>query len=288
LPRPKFGCQLPLDVADPEHLIEVARECEDLGYDSIWAYDHLSPYWLRSGIALECWTLLSAVAARTSKIRLGSLVTNVNLRNPALLAKMTSTVDCISGGRLIVGLGTGDRMSAHEMQTHGYHFPSLDDRVNRLRDTILVLRALWTGERVSVTGKSFEISNALSLPKPIQKPGPPIWIGGRHKLILDIVAELGDGWNYWGLDKKELGDREKYLFAKCAEVGRLPIDMIKSWAGKVDGTSQSSKNLTIIEDMRRQLLSKTSEHTDYFIASFGRGSDRKAYEAFAEAVRSFA
>jgi alkanesulfonate monooxygenase SsuD/methylene tetrahydromethanopterin reductase-like flavin-dependent oxidoreductase (luciferase family) len=288
LPRPKFGCQLPQDIPDPEHLIEIAKECESLGYDSVWAYDHLSPYWLRSGRALESWILLSAVAARTSKIRVGSLVTNVNLRNPALLAKMTSTVDCISGGRLIVGLGTGDRMSVREMQAHGYHFPSLDERIDRLRETILILRALWTGEKVSVRGKTFEVSNALSLPKPKQKPGPPIWIGGKHKLILDIVAELADGWNYWGLDKKVLGEREKYLFAKCAELGRPHMDLVKSWTGKVNRTGQCSSSLTIVEDMKRQLLSKTSEHTDYFIASFGSDSDRKAYEAFAEAVNSFA
>ena len=288
MPRPKFGCQLPQDIPDPERLIEIAKECESLGYDSVWAYDHLSPYWLRSGRALECWTLLSAVAARTSKIRVGSLVTNVNLRNPALLAKMTSTVDCISGGRLIVGLGTGDRMSAPEMQTHGYRFPSLDERIDRLRETILILRALWTGEKISVRGKTFEVSNALSLPKPKQKPGPPIWIGGKHKLILDIVAELADGWNYWGLDKKDLGERENYLFAKCAELGRPHIDLVKSWTGKVDGTGQCSNGLTIVEDMKRQLLSTTSEHTDYFIASFGSDSERKAYEAFADAVNSFA
>jgi len=287
LSRPKFGCQLPQNIPDPERLIEVAKECESLGYDSVWAYDHLSPYWLRSGNALECWTLLSAVAARTSKIRVGSLVTNVNLRNPALLAKMTSTVDCISGGRLIVGLGTGDRLSVREMQTNGYHFPSLDERIDCLRETILILRALWTGEIVSVRGKTFEISNALSLPKSKQKPGPPIWVGGRHKLILDVVAELADGWNYWGLDKKELCEREKYLFAKCVEVGRPHVDLIKSWAGKVDGTGQRSRNSTTVEGMKRQLLSNTSEHTDYFIASFGRDADRKAYEAFAEAVKSF-
>jgi hypothetical protein len=173
------------------------------------------------------------------------------------------------------------------METHGYHFASLDERIDRLRETILILRAMWTGERVSVRGKKFEISNALSLPKPKQKPGPPIWIGGKHKLILDIVAELADGWNYWGLNKKELRERENYLFAKCTEVGRSQMDIIKSWAGRVDGTNQSSANATIIEDMKRQLLSNTSEHTDYFIASFGRDSDRKTYEAFAEAVKSF-
>jgi hypothetical protein len=107
-------------------------------------------------------------------------------------------------------------------------------------------------------------------------------------MILDVVAELADGWNYWGLDKKELEEREKYLFTKCAEVGRPYMDLVKSWTGKVDGTGQCSSNLTIVEDIKRRLLSTTSEHTDYFIASFGRDSNRKAYEAFAEAVKSFA
>lgn len=289
MPRPKFGLQLPQDTPNPDRLVEIARECEALGYDSVWAYDHLAPYWLRSGTAIECWTMLSAIAARTSKIRIGSLVTNVNLRNPALLAKMTSTVDCISGGRLIVGLGSGDRMSAHEMQSYGYHFPSLEQRIGRLRDTILILRELWTGENVSVVGNTFEVSNALSLPKPKQEPGPPIWIGGKHDMILDIVAELADGWNYWDMNKRELDEREKYLFAKCSEFGRPHTDLIKSWAGNV-GTEarQPSAKSTVVDSMRRMLLSKTSRYTDYFIASFGHRADREAYEAFAEAVRSLA
>lgn len=287
--HPKFGLQLPQDTPNPDHLIEVAKECEALGYDSVWAYDHLSPYWLPSGRAMECWTLLSAVAARTSKIRIGSLVTNVNLRNPALLAKMTSTVDCISGGRLIVGLGPGDRMSAHEMQSHGYHFPSLERRISRLRDTILILREMWTGENISVVGKTSGVSNALSLPEPKQEPGPPIWIGGKHHMILDLVAELADGWNYWDLDKGLLEEREKYLFAKCAEFGRSPEDLLKSWAGTVDNEVRRSYNKSMMVDsIRRMLLSKTSKYTDYFIASFGHESDREAYEAFAEAVKSLA
>ena len=107
-------------------------------------------------------------------------------------------------------------------------------------------------------------------------------------MILDIIAELGDGWNYWGLGKKEIVAREKYLFAKCVEAGRSQTNLVESWAGKVDTTGQRSSNLTLAEDIQRQLLSKTTEHVNYFIASFGRGSDRKAYEAFAEAVKSIA
>ena len=107
-------------------------------------------------------------------------------------------------------------------------------------------------------------------------------------MILDVIAELADGWNYWDLDKKEIVARENYLFAKCVEAGRSQTNLVESWAGKVDATGQRSSKLTLVEDIQGQLLSKTSEHVDYFIASFGCGSDRKAYEAFAEAVKSIA
>jgi len=107
----RFGCQLPQDLDDFDRLVDVAKNCERLGYDSLWVYDHLSPFWSRSGRVLECWTTMSAIAGRTETVKVGSLVTNIALRNPSLLAKMSSTVDNISGGRLILGLGTGDKMS---------------------------------------------------------------------------------------------------------------------------------------------------------------------------------
>ena len=166
----KFGCQLPLETGDFDRVIEIARECEGLGYDSVWAYDHLSPFWTRSGETLECWTTLSAVAERTNKVKVGSLVTNANLRNPSLLAKMTSTVDIISRGRLILGLGAGDKMSRHELQSYGYKFQSLRVRVEALRETILILKAMWTGDKSSFHGKHYQITQAVNLPKPIQKP----------------------------------------------------------------------------------------------------------------------
>ena len=172
LPDLKFGCQLPQGIADSDHVIEVAVECERLGYDSVWAYDHLSPFWVRSGQALECWTLLAAVAARTSRIKIGSLVTNVNFRNPALLAKMTSTLDDISGGRLVVGLGVGDRLSRNELRSYGYKLPPLDERIARLRETIQILKSMWTEDNATFAGKHFRTSRARNYPKPRHKPPP--------------------------------------------------------------------------------------------------------------------
>ncbi|HUK27319.1 MAG TPA: LLM class flavin-dependent oxidoreductase [Candidatus Acidoferrales bacterium] len=284
MPDIKFGCQLPQD-SDPDHAIETAVKCEQLGYDSVWAYDHLSPYWLRSGRALECWTLLAAVAARTSRIKIGSLVTNINFRNPALLAKMTSSLDNISDGRLIVGLGVGDRLSQSELHRYGYEFRPLNERINRLREVTQILKSMWTNDEASFKGNHFRISHAHNYPKPGQKRRPPIWIGGRHRKVLDVVAEMADGWNCWGLNKLELAQREAYLKSKCVELGRKQNSLVKSWAGNLVAGSKGESNSTVIDEIRGELLRNTNGETDYFIASFNTRASPKAYEAFAEAVK---
>jgi len=282
----KFGCQLPQDTSDTNHIFEVAKDCESLGYDSVWTYDHLAPYWLHSRSSLEAWTLLSAIAARTSKIKIGSLVTNVSLRNPTLLAKMTSTVDNISGGRLIVGLGVGDRMSLEEMHSYGYMFPPLESRITLLRETIMTLKAMWSGNEVSLSGRLVKVSNALCVPKPKQQPGPPIWVGGRHRRVLDVAAELADGWNHWGLTRQKLARQEAYLLAACTRVHRNRDTITESWAGSLP--TLPPDGLSVVESMRSELILRNGDETDYFIASLPARADRKAYECFAEAVRSIA
>ena len=285
MPNIKFGCQLPQD-GDPDRAIEAAVECEQLGYDSVWAYDHLSPFWLSSGRALECWTLLAAVAARTSRIKIGSLVTNINFRNPAMLAKMSSTLDNISGGRLIVGLGVGDRLSRSELHAYGYGFHPLNRRVERLRETIQILKSMWTNNDSSFEGKQFRLLHARNYPKPMQKPYPPIWIGGKHRKILDVVAAIADGWNYWGLNKTELAKREAYLKSKCVEFGRKPGSLVRSWAGPMAAGRNGEPYATIVDEIESELLKNTNGETDYFIASFDTTTSPKLYRAFAEAVKS--
>jgi len=281
----KFGCQIPQDTLDIDHLIDVALECERLGYDSVWAYDHLSPFWISSGKALECWMLLPAIAVRTSRIKIGSLVTNINLRNPALLAKMASTLDHISGGRLIVGLGVGDRLSRNELTTYGYRFPPTNERIARLRETIQILKSMWTEAESSFEGKHFRISHAHNYPKPKQRPHPPVWIGGKHHKLLDVIVEMADGWNYWGLTRGELAERESYLLSKCAKVDRKPESIIKSWAGALPAGRKDAAYSEVVEGFKAELLKRTDSRTDYFIGSFEATLPR-AYEAFAEAVKS--
>lgn len=289
MPNVKIGCQLPQGADNFDRIVEVARECEKLGYDSVWLYDHLSPFWAHSSEALECWTTLSAVAARTSKVKIGTLVTNVGLRNPGLLAKMASTVDNISGGRLILGLGTGDRMSREELGSYGYKFPSLEERVELLKENILILKAMWTKDLVTFHGKHYEISDAVNLPKPKQHPHPPIWIGGKHLRILDVVAELADGWNYWGFSKSELERCKSYLSVKCRDYGRNPDSIVKSWAGTYVSLSQgSSGRAEVMRNIVTRLRKQTDASTKYFIASFGSQASPESYQTFADAAMNLA
>lgn len=274
---PKFGCILPHDSADFDHVLEVARTCEDLGYDSIWAFDHLAPYWTSSKSNLECWTTLSSLAGYTKEIKLGSLVINVNLRHPSLLAKMASTLDVISRGRIILGLGTGDRLSKEELTSFGYTFRSLDERISQLKETIQILNGLWTTDDFSYDGIHFKLSHAQLEPKPVQKPHPPIWIGGKHYRIIDAVAEMADGWNYWNLTRKVSTDKIQYLLERCIQNNRSFDAIIKSWSGTIPG------KLTI-ETLTTYLKERSGPATEYFVAYFGPGARRETYELFAETV----
>ncbi len=285
----RFGCQLPLNVDDIDQLIEVAKECERLGYDSVWVYDHLSPFWSLSGKTLECWTTLSAIAARTNKVRVGCLVTNVGLRNPSLLAKMSSTVDNISGGRLILGLGTGDKMSRQELRSYGYRFPGLAERIKRLRESTLILKAMWTKDEATLSGEHYTVSHAANFPKPMQSPHPPIWIGGKHPRIIDVAAELADGWNYWGLSEGEVEHRTRYLATKCAEYGRNPDRIMKCWSGTFSHISHGAEDYSALpQNIATELRKQVAARTRYFIASFGPQAKPEGYQAFAEAVKSLA
>ncbi|MGA2784072.1 MAG: LLM class flavin-dependent oxidoreductase [Candidatus Bathyarchaeia archaeon] len=274
---PKFGCILPHDLANFDHLLEVAKTCEVLGYDSIWAFDHLAPYWSPSKPNLECWTTLSSIAGHTKEIKLGSLVININLRHPSLLAKMASTLDVISRGRIILGLGTGDRLSKDELTSFGYTFRSLDERISHLRETIQILNGLWTTNDFSYDGVHFKLSHAQLEPKPVQKPHPPIWIGGKHYRILDAVAEMADGWNYWNLTRKGSTDKIQYLLDRCLQNNRSFDSIVKSWSGTIPGKPT-------VETLMAYLKERSGPATEYFVAYFGSGARRETYELFAETV----
>ena len=285
----RIGCQLPQEVNDFEKLATIAQKCEKLGYESVWTYDHLAPFWRERGDALECWTLLAAIAQRTHSIKVGTLVTNVNLRSPTLLVKMATTLDIVSGGRLILGLGTGDKLSRKELESHGYRFANLTERVQRLRETVLILKSMWqaTEPETTFTGKYYRLSNAANHPRPIQEPHPPIWIAGKHRKILDIVAELADGWNHWGVEVDHVAELERHLAAKSKEFGRRYEDITRSATWPMHSILEGGKDRSmVLEELRSELRKRTARGTEYLIASLGPTADLSSYELFAQAARA--
>jgi len=199
----------------------VARKLEEIGYDSLWLYDHFHTV-PRTEIepTFECWTTMAALAEATERVRLGQLVTCSLYRNPAYLAKISSCVDVISGGRVEVGIGAGWKQD--EFDAYQYEFGTIRSRLDRMADTARILKAMWTEERATVEGKYFSIENAVNEPKPLQNPHPPLWIGAQgEKVALRMVAEHADGWNHnRGPDVFE--HKLEVIAGHCKDVGRDP------------------------------------------------------------------
>ena len=189
----KFNLTLPM--TDLRKVREYAALAEELGFYSVSFGDHLYvqvPHlsWGPQVPHLECFMTLSSIAATTRRVRLAPLVAVIPFRSPALLAKMTSTIDQISGGRLIAGLGSG--WFREELEAYGYGAPSDRERIDRMAEAIHVLKAMWTQEEPSYHGRYYTIDKAYNFPQPVQKPHPPIMIGGAGKRVLEIAAREAD------------------------------------------------------------------------------------------------
>jgi len=220
-----FGIQTGQQDTTYQELVDTWKEAEALGFDSAWNFDHFAP--IRGDLnnpCLEGWTLLSALAAHTSKIRIGTLVTGNTYRNPALLAKMATTVDIISGGRVYLGIGAAWFEPEHE--AYGFPFFTAKERADRLGESLEVITKLWTADHPSFAGKYYTLKNAPFNPKPVQQPHPPIVIGGKgKKWIMPLVAKYADGWDVpIGVTPKGIKSRMKIVHDECARIGRTPCD----------------------------------------------------------------
>ena len=173
----------------------VALKAEKLGYDAGYVYDHFVPYYGNnsSGPFLEAYTLLSAIASVTSKLRIGQVVTCNSYRHPSLLAKMTSTLDAISNGRLEFGIGAG--WFEKEYLSYGYRFDSAMSRVEQLDESLKIIKKMWSNEKSSFKGKHYSLNNAICNPKPVQKPHPPIMVGGGGNKMMEVVARHATRYN---------------------------------------------------------------------------------------------
>ena len=187
----KFGIFLPTQ--DFAKTKAAAQSAEEQGYYSVSINDHFFPPMgpeQRKIPQLECYTTLSAIAAMTNRVRLAPMVTAMSFRNPALLAKMTSTLDHISGGRFIAGLGSG--WLRDEYDANGYPYPSNAERLAQMAEGIRVLKAMWTQPEPTFSGHYFKVEKAYNFPQPVQKPHPPIMIGGGGSKLLKIAGEEAD------------------------------------------------------------------------------------------------
>jgi alkanesulfonate monooxygenase SsuD/methylene tetrahydromethanopterin reductase-like flavin-dependent oxidoreductase (luciferase family) len=233
--RPRFGIMTAPSQVDYHDILRVWREADTIPeIEHAWLFDHLLPiFGDPNGTIYEGWTLLSALAAQTRRLRLGVLVTSNRIRPPAMLAKIATTVDIISGGRLDFGIGVGSRpshpLARREYEAHGLPFHDTAHAVGSLAEACTVIRRLWTEtEPFDFDGTYVQVTNAFGNPKPVQRPHPPIVIGGRSSATLRVVAEHADLWNIPGGDIDDVVSRSALLDRYCAEIGRDPASITRS------------------------------------------------------------
>ncbi|MEW6476644.1 MAG: LLM class F420-dependent oxidoreductase [Actinomycetota bacterium] len=231
----RLGLQIPNftfpGVADAdlfETVAGIATTAESNGFDSVWVMDHLYQIEMvgpKEDAMLEGYTLLAALAARTQRASLGTMVTGVTYRNPALLAKIVTTLDVVSSGRAILGIGAAWNEDEHA--GYGYDFPSAKERLDRLEEALQINRAMFTEPTPSFEGRYYRISNVLNNPKPIRGRIPVLIGGGGEKRTLRLVARYGDACNLFG-DPDTVRHKLDVLERHCADVGRDPAEITKT------------------------------------------------------------
>ena len=220
--RVRFGVTLPQIKRSWEQARAAALAFDRLGFDSVWVCDHLFGVPFPTLPIFEAWTQLAAVAAITDRVELGTLVSPPFFRNPAVWAKQIATVDHVSNGRTIVGLGGG--WFDAEFTSYGMPFPSTRERLRALEETILILKGLWTNEQTTFAGTHFSVKDAYCEPKPIRRP-PILLGGGGEQVLMRLAAKHADIWNNSGVSQHELGRKVEVLRRRCDEIGRDPAQV---------------------------------------------------------------
>jgi F420-dependent oxidoreductase-like protein len=221
--RVEFGIQTPNQNARWEDIRRVWKTADAAGLHSAWMFDHFVPiFGDEDDDCFEGWTMLAALAAETERIKIGLLVTGNTYRNPALVAKMATTVDHVSNGRVILGMGAGWFERDHT--AYGFHFGTPRERAKRLEEALQVITKLWKEDHPTFRGTYYSIERAPFAPANVQKPHPPIVIGGQGKQwIIPQVARYADGWNaVSGVTPDGIRERRKIIEDECGRIGRSP------------------------------------------------------------------
>ena len=290
----RFGIQTPQQHGSWQEIVALWREVDTLGFDSAWVFDHFLPIFSDpTGSCLEGWTSLSALAMATQHVRLGVMVTGNTYRHPAVLAKMATTLDIISQGRLILGLGAG--WFALEHKTFGIPFPNMRERLQRLDEALTVISRLWTEQRVTFAGHYYQLADALLNPRPVQQPHPPILVGATgERVALDIVARHANIWN--GFGSPEVFERKIAVLSEhCRKAGRDPETIEKSALLQMTLTDDPETALRALKDnpgmlagnlveIRQQIERYIAVGVTYIILSLSAPYDYAALRRFATEV----
>jgi len=226
-----YGMKVGIDVSQHQLEWPEIRErvawAEEVGFESAWVFDHFTAlYGDRTGPCLEAWTLLAALAAVTTRIRLGALVTGVTYRHPSLLAAEVVTVDHVSAGRLNVGLGAAWHQEEHRRL--GFEFPATVERIERLDETVQIIKGLLTTDGYDFEGRHFRLREAFYRPRPVQRPHPPIWIGANGtQVMLPLAARHADVWHGFG-SASELAGKSAIVDRAAEAAGRDPAEIGRS------------------------------------------------------------
>ncbi|GAA1465892.1 LLM class F420-dependent oxidoreductase [Microbacterium thalassium] len=215
-----------IETADHWRVMATLAQHADQGpWESLWVYDHFHTVPIPSEEAThEAWTLMSAFAAATERIRLGQMCTCMGYRNPAYLAKVAATVDMISGGRVEMGIGGG--WYEHEWRAYGYGFPAIGDRLGMLDEGVDIMRQAWSTGTATLDGTHYQVDGAIVRPLPLQDGGIPIWIaGGGEKVTLKIAAKYADYTN-WSSVPEEFSHKRSVFEGHCAAIGRDPGEVV--------------------------------------------------------------
>ena len=209
-----------------EDVLELCQHAEATGWDGIWYADHFMPNAEDTSAPWpEAWTTLSAIGANTSRVRIGTLVTGNTYRHPAVLAKMAATLDHITHGRMVLGLGSGWQENEHRQ--YGIEFYTVGERLRRLDEACQVIKELYQHQHANFDGEFYRLENATLEPKPVQHPLPLLIGGGGEKVTLKITAKYADEWNVWG-DPSIMRQKMAVLDQHCSDIDRDPAEIQRS------------------------------------------------------------
>jgi alkanesulfonate monooxygenase SsuD/methylene tetrahydromethanopterin reductase-like flavin-dependent oxidoreductase (luciferase family) len=226
-PQPQCGVYVQQSGADYADWVRRARHLEALGFDALWLGDHFSASALRDPPAFEAWTLATALLMQTTRLRIGHLVLCATFRHPAVLGKMATTLDVLSGGRFSFGIGSGSSEPEHRQM--GIPWGRLSYRSALLEDTLEIVTRMFSGEPATYEGTHFRVTDLPNLPPPVQQPRPPLYVGGiGERWTLPLVARFADVWNVPFRALGDLARKQDALDAECARIGRDPRTIRRS------------------------------------------------------------